>query len=238
MLSIVIPTKNEEEYLPILLRSIRRQTVQPLEIIVADASSNDQTRAIAERYGCRVVDGGMPGPGRNRGAEAARGTYILFLDADVQLLDTHFIEHALKEIASRQLDFATCNVIPISEKKIDHVFHRFYNQYSRLCEWFHAHAPGFCIFARRTLHGRMKGFDETVVFCEDHDYAERCRAHGSFGYLNATSIHVSTRRFERDGRLNIAIKYTLGELHLMTLGPVRHNGFRYEFGYKKKNVVS
>jgi glycosyltransferase involved in cell wall biosynthesis len=235
MLSIVIPTKNEEDFLPLLLQSIRNQTVQPLEVIVADAKSTDATREIAMQFGCRVVDGGMPGPGRNRGAEAARGAYILFLDADVQLLDRRFIERTMGEILERKLDFATCDVLPLSERPIDRVFHHFYNKYSRLTIPLHAHAPGFCIFARRSLHYKLCGFDETVIFCEDHDYAERCREIGAFGYLNSARIYVSIRRLDRDGRLTIAIKYTLGELHLMTLGPVRHNAFRYEFGYKKRS---
>ncbi len=235
MFSIVIPTKNEEDYLPILLKSVREQTVQPLEVIVADARSTDRTREIAESFGCRVVDGGMPGPARNRGAEAAKGEYLLFLDADVELREKTFLENAQAEIQSRNLDFASCDIVPISDRSIDRLSHKFYNTYSRLLLPLHAHAPGFCIFARRSLHLRMKGFDETVIFCEDHDYAERCRAFGTFGYLDSANIYVSTRRFERDGRLSIAVKYTLGELHLMTLGPVRHNGFRYEFGHKNKD---
>lgn len=233
MLSIVIPTKNEEDYLPILLKSIKSQTMQPLEVIVADAKSTDRTCEIAREFGCLVVDGGMPGPGRNRGAEAAHGEYLLFLDADVELVNPHFIENALEEIKRRGLDFATCDVIPLSRRPVDRIFHEFYNKYSRLCAPLHAHAPGFCIFAKKSLHDKLGGFDETVVFCEDHHYAESCREYGTFGYLNSMKVHVSCRRLDRDGRLNIAIKYTLGELHLMTLGPVRHNGFRYEFGYKK-----
>jgi glycosyltransferase involved in cell wall biosynthesis len=75
-LSIIIPTKNEEQNLPVLLAALRAQTLfqrlpQEIEIIVADAHSTDATRALAIQAGARVVDGGMPGPGRNRGAEAA-----------------------------------------------------------------------------------------------------------------------------------------------------------------------
>lgn len=232
MFSIVIPTKNEEHYLPILLRSIREQTVQPDEIIVADAGSTDKTVEIAKRFGCRVVAGGLPGIGRNRGAAVAKGEYVLFLDSDVKLIDKHFLEKAGKEISQRRLDFASCDVEPISKKKIDHAFHQFYNHFCRLFLPIHAHAPGFCIFAKRSKHEKLGGFDESVIFCEDHDYAERSRKFGKFGYLDSIKINVSTRRFDRDGRLNIAVKYTLGELHLMTIGPVRHNHFKYEFGHE------
>lgn len=236
MFSIVIPTKDEEVFLPILLRSIREQTVQPLEIIVADADSTDATREVAKRFGCRVVKGGAIGFGRNRGAEVAKGEFILFLDADVKLLDKHFLEKAAREITARHLDFASCDAVPLSEKKVDRFFHSFYNNYSRLVLPLQAHAAGFCIFARRTKHEVMKGFDETIPFCEDHDYAVRCRKFGKFGFLNSVNAYVSVRRFDRDGRLNIALKYILGEFHLVFLGPIRHNRFKYEFGYKPSTI--
>lgn len=76
--SIVIPTYNEEEYLPKLLESIKMQSYDDYEIIVADANSNDRTREIAEEYGCIVVDGGLPAVGRNNGAKVAKGEIILF----------------------------------------------------------------------------------------------------------------------------------------------------------------
>ncbi|HBR80763.1 MAG: Glycosyl transferase family 2 [Candidatus Uhrbacteria bacterium GW2011_GWE2_45_35] len=234
MISIIIITKNEEDYLPILLRSIKKQTVQPLEVIVADADSTDRTREIAKQFGCRVVKGGMPSVGRNAGAKVAKGDTILFLDADVKLTDKHFLERAEHEMTARKFDFASCDVIPLSNHFFDRLAHGFYNFYSRLVLPFKAHAPGFCIFAKKSKHEILKGFDEAIPFCEDHDYAVRCRKIGKFGYLNSTHPEVSVRRLDRDGRLNILVKYFLGELHLMFLGPVRHNRFNYSFGYKKK----
>ena len=234
MLSIIIPTKNEEEYLPILLTSIGNQSLQPKEIIVADAWSTDRTRQIAESFGAKVVDGGMPGPGRNRGAAVATGEYLLFLDADVQLTDVYFLEKALGELIERKLDFATCDVEPLSRKWIDRVFHDFYNVYTRVLAKVHPHAPGFCIFARADKHRMIGGFDETVVFCEDHDYVVRGQKIGSFGILRSAKVPVSVRRLERDGRWEVAVKYALAEAHIMALGPVRSDIFHYSFGHKKK----
>ena len=73
ILSIIIPTYNEEEYLPVLLDSIKSQSFDDYEIIVADANSTDKTREIAESYGCIVVAGGLPAVGRNNGAKIAKG---------------------------------------------------------------------------------------------------------------------------------------------------------------------
>ena len=59
MISVIIPTLNEEEYLPVVLRSVKRQGIKDLEIIVADAASKDRTVEIAKSFGCKVVKGGI-----------------------------------------------------------------------------------------------------------------------------------------------------------------------------------
>lgn len=236
MLTVVIPTKNEEQTLPALLFSLRAQTLQPTEVIVADACSTDRTREIAASFGARVVDGGLPGPGRNRGAEAARTDLVLFLDADVQLDDPQFLERAVGEMIERELDLATCDVQPLSSTVRDRVMHRAYNAYVRAVRPLMAHAPGFCMLVRRSLHNEIGGFDETVTFCEDHDYARRAARHGRFGFLSL-SIPVSVRRLDRDGRMQIAVKFALAELHLATLGPIRHEWFNYSFGHTKEKTT-
>ena len=233
MLSIVIPTKNEEEYLPKLLESIRRQTVQPTEIIVADAHSTDHTREIAKSFGAKIIDGGMPSVGRNLGAKQANGDLILFLDADVELRDPTFLEKSIKEFNDRCLGLATCDVFPLSDAYIDHFLHKAYNKYVRAWGSLFPHAPGFCMLVKREGHNKISGFDELVVFCEDHDYARRFKRVGRFGFLKSTKIPVSIRRLDRDGRLQIAIKYLLAELHIAFVGPIRSNKFNYTFGHSK-----
>ncbi|MBI4713980.1 glycosyltransferase [Candidatus Uhrbacteria bacterium] len=233
MLTIVIPTKNEEEYLPILLESIKKQTLQPNEIVIADAGSKDKTLEIARAFGARIVEGGLPGPGRNRGAEYAKTEFILFLDADVELRDPKFLEKAVGEMKERKLDLATCDVFPLSDDLLDHFMHKAYNTYARAWGSLFPHAPGFCMFVRKEKHDKICGFDESVTFCEDHDYARRFRAVGEFGFLTSAKIPVSIRRMDRDGRLKIVIKYLLAELHTAFLGPIRHHRFHYTFGHSK-----
>lgn len=233
-LAIVIPAKNEEENLPRLLRSINKQTVLPEQIIVADAHSTDRTRELATELGALVVDGGMPGPGRNRGAEQATTDLILFLDADVELINEKFLEKALAEFEEKGFDIATADVLPLSGSALDRFLHKFYNKYVRIWGDIHPHAPGFFILVRRSLNQAIHGFDEEVLFCEDHDYAIRANKLGKFGFLSSVAIPVSNRRLEKDGMLSIAIKFTLAELHILLLGPIKHNAFNYSFDHKKK----
>lgn len=234
MLSIIIPTKNEEGDLPVLLSSIKLQTLQPTEIIVADANSTDRTREIAISFGAKVVDGGLPSVGRNLGAKIAEGDIILFLDADVELRDETFLEKSIGEFFEKDLGLATCDVFPLSDAFIDHFLHKAYNTYVRAWGSVFPHAPGFCLFVRKDLHDQIGGFDESIVFCEDHDYAQRFVSVGKFGFLKSTKIPVSIRRMDRDGRLKIAIKYLLAELHLAFVGPIKGDRFHYTFGHKSE----
>lgn len=234
MLTIVIPTKNEETYLPVLLKSIRNQTLQPKEIIVADAHSTDKTRELAQSFGATVIDGGLPAFGRNRGASFAKTDLLLFLDADVDLRDPEFLEKAVTEMQKRGLGLATCDVFPLSDDYIDHFMHKAYNTYVRAWGSLFPHAPGFCMLVQRDLHNKISGFDESIPFCEDHDYAQRFKKIGKFGFLKSTKIPVSIRRLDRDGRMNIAIKFMLAEMHLAFIGPIKHDKFNYSFGHGSK----
>lgn len=231
MLSIIIPTYNEEKYLPMLLRSIRRQSYRDLEIIVADAGSRDNTLAVAKEYGAKVVSGGMPGVGRNAGAKAARGNIFLFLDADVVLQDNDFIHSCLAEFHRRKLELATCEVRPLSLKTIDRFFHGVYNVYIKTMNFFSPHAPGFCIFSKKTTHELISGFDESVIFCEDKDYVRRAVKLGvNFKILKSKKINVSVRRFDRDGRWTVAGRYLFAEAYQIFKGSVRKELFPYVFG--------
>ncbi len=237
MLSIIIPTYNEEAYLPFLLRSIQAQTFKDFEVIVADANSKDQTRALAVEMGARVVDGGMPAVGRNRGATAAKGDILLFLDSDVVLPDPWFLQGTIAEFEKRRLDVATCEADPISDKKVDKVFHEVFNYFMRVTASTMPHAPGFCIFARKKIHEAISGFDEEIKLAEDHDYADRAGKIAKFGVLKIYRIPVSVRRLDRDGRLNIAAKFLLCELYMRARGAPKTDLFHYTFGHSKSKTA-
>ena len=107
--SIIIPTYNEEEYLPKLLESIKSQDFTDYEVIVADAQSNDNTREIAKEYGCIVVEGGLPGVGRNKGAEVAKGEVLLFLDSDLELTK-NYLANVIEEFEANREDLLKLTV--------------------------------------------------------------------------------------------------------------------------------
>ncbi|MEE3489534.1 MAG: MJ1255/VC2487 family glycosyltransferase [Methanobrevibacter sp.] len=199
ILSIIIPTYNEEEYLPVLLDSIKSQSFDDYEIIVADANSTDKTREVAESYGCTVVDGGLPAVGRNNGAKIAKGEYLLFLDSDLELTED-YLRNALYEFRMERLGIAITQMTPMSNKIEDKIFHDFANYFMISVEKIKPHGAGcYGIIARKELHDRCNGFDEDLTFGEDTDYIERLAKIEPFKVLRNAKIGVSTRRLEEEG---------------------------------------
>ena len=230
MLSIIIPTFNEEKFLPHLLKSLKEQTFKDFEIIVADNNSTDATRSIALKSGAKVINGGLPACGRNNGAKVARGEWLLFLDADV-ILPPVFLEKAMTEIQEQNFSAASCSVKPLSRRKIDKFLHGVVNLYFQMTKKIFPHAPGFCIFAKKEAHQLIGGFNEKIKLAEDHNYILRISKIAKFDFLKSVKIPVSVRRLDKDGRFNIAAKYLAVEIHLILLGPIYSNIFNYKFGH-------
>ena len=228
-ISVVIPALNEEKFLPVLLESLKNQTFKDYEVIVADAGSKDKTLEIAHSYGARVVPGGMPGPGRNRGAEVATGEFLFFFDSDV-LLPNDFLEKAMTEMDDRFIDLATCEFLPLSELTIDKAVFQLSNLIVKMNQNLNPRAAGFCIFINRRLFNRVGGFDESVVIAEDHDLVERASKFRPLRFLKTTSLSVSVRRLDKEGRLALLQKYVKVEMHLLTKGSVKDDIIEYEFG--------
>lgn len=235
--SVVVPTLNEEKDLPHLLEALANQTFRDFEVIIADAGSSDSTRDIASAHGYRIVDGGLPGPGRNAGADAATGDYLLFLDADV-LPEPDFLQSMIAEATERNLAIATCPAEPATNHVADALILSSYNAYVLLTQSIWPHAPGFCILIKRDLHIAMDGFDETIHVAEDADYTKRAARRGQFGMIVTARIPVSTRRFQNDGRFLTSIKYVTWDLHRALFGEITRDKsdlFTYKFGHHNNN---
>jgi len=233
--SIIIPALNEEKILPNLLKSIKAQDFDDYEIIIADAHSTDNTREIAQSYGCRIVDGGLPAVGRNAGARAASGDFLFFLDADV-VLPLGFIRNVYNEMQDRYIDLATCEIKPLSDYRLDRVIHRMINLAILLNLWIDPKAFGFCIFVTKRLFFRTGGFDETIYVAEDNDFVKRASVHRTLRYLTSAYILVSIRRFEKEGRFAYMKKGIKLNMYRAFRGEIRNDKVvKYEFGAFDKN---
>jgi hypothetical protein len=227
-ITVVIPALNEATRLPKLLDSLRRQSRRPDAVIVADAGSSDSTREVAVAHGAMVVDGGMPGVGRNAGARVATTDLLLFLDADVALTD-HAISMMVAEFEKRDLAVAGAPIRPI-ERDPRFVFAcEVVNFYLEMMQYVAPHAPGCCILVTRAVHEVIGGFDETLQLAEDHDYVERASAVGKFRILRRAHVRVSMRRLTKEGLVSLAFKYLYCELQVMTGQKIVDAPFAYDF---------
>jgi 4,4'-diaponeurosporenoate glycosyltransferase len=132
-LSIIIPARNEEKNLPMLLRSLAAQSVHPKEIIVVDDASADRTAEIAQQHGARVIASQpLPDGWRGKtwachqGAQASTGQRLLFLDAD-----TWFEPDGLRRVLA---EFATAcgGVLSVAPHHTVRTFHEQFSAFFNL----------------------------------------------------------------------------------------------------------
>lgn len=90
-ISVVIPTLNEEKYLPATLESLKKQTFKDFEIIISDGGSVDKTISIAKQFGAKTIvtsDSNIC-LARDAGLKKATGEIIVGADADTIYPPTH-----------------------------------------------------------------------------------------------------------------------------------------------------
>lgn len=234
MLSIIIPVLNEEKYLPLLLDSIKKQEFDNYEIIVADAGSQDKTIEFARSYNSKVIKGGIPAKGRNEGGKVAVGDLLLFLDADT-ILPQNFLKSSLEEFKKRNLDVASFCLEPETKNWfLKFLFDFFYNWPIKFLEKILPHGSQ-AILVKKSIHQKVRGFNEEIKLAEDHDYVRRINKISRFGIIKSSRVFSSLRRFNKDGWLKTYFKFILCELHMIFLGPVKSDIFRYKFNHYSQN---
>ncbi len=114
LVSIVIPFYNVEKYLDRAIQSAISQTYHPIEIILVNDGSSDQSGQIAARYAKELeqvqlltIPNGGPGHARNKGMELVNGAYLVFLDAD-DALEENMVEVMLKELKEQEVQGVIC----------------------------------------------------------------------------------------------------------------------------------
>lgn len=204
MISVVIPTLDAAASLAGALASLRPAIEGRLvgEVVVADGGSGDGTRETARAYGCVVVEGERGrGVQLARGAEAARGEWLLFLHADTRL-SREWADEAGRFLAgagaSERAAVFTYALDDLSWK-------------ARLLERIVAarvRALGLPygdqgLLIARELYQRLGGFG-AVPLMEDVDLIRRL-GRGRITLLKATAV-TSADRYRRDGYLRRMVR--------------------------------
>lgn len=235
-LSIIIPTYNEEEYLPNLLESIQRQNFDDLEVIVADNHSTDKTIEIAQSYNCKIVPGGLPAVGRNNGARIAQGELLLFLDSDC-VLTNNYLSQTIEEFELHNLAIAITQIIPLEKGFINQLSHELANYMTKIISHIKPHGAGcYGIITYKSIHEQVGGFEESLDFGEDTDYIERIGKIGRFKVLENPRLLISTRRLEEEGLKSITLKYAKSTAYQLMGRNMTLKELDYSFEHKKHNT--
>lgn len=245
--SVIIPSYNEEDHLPRLLKSLATQTDSGFEVVVNDSLSTDHTRErvlpiIKDFPRFRFIEHKTKNvsAARNHGASLAQGNWLIFFDADVEI-EKHFIAGVREIITSHKLDALTVWNRPKTKNVKGIIALTAVNYGMTLLQKFSPAANGPCIIMKRELFQKLDGFDDTIVFGEDYNIIQRAHKKGArFAVFRHPLLYLSARRYEQEGLVLSAYKSVKALLYQLFIGPIRKPIFEYEMGghvFKKDRLT-
>jgi len=247
--SVIIPTLNEERYLPRILESLHRQTFPDFEVIVVDGKSTDRTVPLARdfehklpRLSIIISTNQSVSFQRNTGAAKARSDYLVFFDADVQIPNNFF--RKIHDTITKQKYMLLCTYMkPDANDTKDWMIVTVGNismEIGNLLD--KPFVGGFNIIVHKSVFTQVGGFNEKLALSEDFDLAQRCLNAGvRMKILHTPRIVMSLRRFRHEGYFPILRKYAQASLYYVLRGPIKKAMFKYEMGgqiYQKGQRIS
>ena len=213
MISFIIPTLNEEKIIGKTLLGLKKYSGGS-EIIVSDGKSTDKTVEIAKKYANQIAlyQGEARqtiAAGRNAGAILARGEYLVFMDADLSILDPDvFFSKALKIFNSdKNITGLTVRirVFPVLETLADRIVflvmdyvHFTLNNIFKI-----GAAAGEFQMVRYSAFKKVGGYDENLVAGEDHEFFQRLSKIGKTRMERSLTVYHTGRRAHKIGWLKL-----------------------------------
>ena len=191
--SVVIPCFNQARYLRDAVRSALEQSHPPVECVVVDDGSTDETAEVAELLHARVIR--QPNRGvsaaRNAGLAACRGELIVFLDADDVLLPTA-LENEAVALAARPDAVAVvtrCEAMDEAGTPTPVVHHPVdpQNLYRDWLSWNFVWTPGAAMFRRAELT-ELGGFSPDLGPAADYALYLRLARDGRIAFVEGTAV--------------------------------------------------
>lgn len=203
MISVIIPTLNEEGSIGKLIRFLRScSSEEEIEIIVSDGGSSDGTAEEVQASGARLVV--SPKQGRafqmNYGARNASGKIFYFLHADTYP-PKNFVSEIKRSIDKK--NEAGCFRLAFDH---DHYFLNIYSWFTR----FNFDLFRFgdqSLFVTGRLFSLVGGFDETLIVMEDQDMVKRLKKRSGFIVSNQQVI-TSSRKYQQVGIIKLQLIFT------------------------------
>lgn len=234
LFSVIIPTLNEEKFLPKLLDSLTAQSQRDFEVIVVDGKSKDETVSVAtsfqKKLPLKVIlseRANLPMQ-RNLGAKEAKGKWLIFVDADSVLLP-YFFDRVSAYISEMKPELFTTWFKPDSDVATDPLYTLVGNMFIESSLVFHRPiAPGPLSIVARRAYDLVGGYDETVSWGEDYDFTKRVTERGiPFTICRETLYVFSLRRLRNEGKLKFLNTYLKSSLLVL----LTKKNFRHMPGY-------
>ena len=235
--SVVIPTLNEEKYIPRLLGDLSKQDFKDFEVVIVDGNSTDKTKDLAMLYEDKLnlkfylSNRKNVAAQRNFGSEKSTGKYIIFLDADARIKH-YFLKRVLKNINKRKgLLFIPFFCPDKGEDEYKPLFDlanvavEFTNTFKK------KFSLGGSIIAEKNFFELIGGFDENMYVSEDHELIQRASEWGvAARFIHDAKVAFSMRRIRQEGQLRLFYKYFVSTAHRLFIGEIKDKIYDYKMG--------
>jgi len=230
LVSVIVPTLNEEKYIEKCLKAIRNQSYRNYELIISDGDSDDKTIEIAKKYADKIVISKKRGfaAQHNNGAKVSSGKILVFVRAD-NIVAEDLLEEAVRFVNNGYV-CGGCKVIP------DEPYKASYNIFYSIISFLNVITSkmkiniafiGDVFFFDKKAFSKISGFKE-VAGSEDVDIIIRIRNIGRIGWTGKTYTINSSRRFKKEGFFVTVMRWIIGCLWVLIKKPLKQ---RYKYGY-------
>jgi glycosyltransferase involved in cell wall biosynthesis len=252
-ISVVIPAFNEERFLPRLLDTIDvakrryRSMEDDVEVVVADNGSTDDTIAIAQSRGCKVVRVAprIIGAVRNGGAATARAPLLAFVDADTQIHPETF--NAIEKFfAAGKHVVGTSGAVPERRSLGIDVTWAVFGAITILAGYGMPRSRSQCVptgvvCCRRDDWVAIGGYSERWRFAEDVWFLLELMKLGRLrrqraGWLSGAPAIFSTRKFDEHGDWHYAAMPFRLIAMMFARGAVERWADRYWYGHQREKT--
>lgn len=235
--SVIIPTLNEEKYLPKLLNDLLKQTEKDFEVIIADGNSEDNTKKVfkdfKDKLNIKFYQTKLKNVAaqRNNGANKSFGSYLVFLDADTQINSSFFKK--IKRIILKRKGLA---FIPYFLPDKEYKQYKSLFDLSNIIVEFSQNLPkrfslGGNMIIERTFFNIIGGFNEELFMAEDHELIQRISQWGvEVKFIREAKTYFSLRRMKREGQIKFFYKYFVSTARRIFSGEIKNKIYDYQMG--------
>jgi glycosyltransferase involved in cell wall biosynthesis len=228
LISVIIPTLNEEKLLPRLLDQLSDQNLKSkyeFEIIVSDGGSKDKTLEIAKNYTDKIVvyqekRRQKISEGKNAGFKISKGEILVFICADCRIENPEMFFDYVSNFKNSKYLAATFwfDVFPEEKKWSDYIFHTFFNWLIKLLNYLgNGMGRGECQVIRREVFKKVGGYNEELTAGEDYDLYTRIRKLGKIDVNFKIKIFESPRRYRKYGYIKILLMWFRNSLRVFNI---------------------